>query len=64
MAKKHVDHTVNFTKENGNTATAEVLTDGKVDITIKTPNNITILHHYDNVDAMQNEMAAMNYNMI
>lgn len=64
MAKKHVDHTVNFTKENGNTAIAEVLVSGKVDVTIKTPHNVTVINHYDGVDVMQNEMAAMNYHVI
>lgn len=63
MAKK-IDYTVNFEKENGNVAIAEILMNGKVDVTIKTPNNATIIRHFDNTDDMKNEMKAMGYSAV
>lgn len=63
MAKK-IDYTINFEKENGNVAIAEILMNGKVDVTIKTPNNVTIIRHFDNTNDMKNEMQALNYNAI
>lgn len=65
MAKKHIDYTVNFEKGNGNTAIAEILMNGKVDVTIKNhEQNVTVIHHYDDVPAMTNAMSALNYKAI
>ena len=64
MAKKHVDHTINFTKENGNTAVAEVLMDGKVDVTINTPSNVTVIRHFADVTDMNNEMNSLGYKAV
>ena len=64
MAKKHVDHTINYTKDNGNTAVAEVFTDGKVDVSINTPGNVTVIRHFANVNDMKNEMDSLCYNAV
>ena len=62
MAKKHIDYTINYTKDNGNTAIAEVLMDGKADVFINTPDNVTVIRHFDSVDDMKNEMDSLGYN--
>ena len=61
MAKKNVEYTMNFAKDNGNTAVAEVLKGGKVDVTISNPNNVTVIRHFDSVDAMNSDMNSMEY---
>ena len=64
MAKKNVENTINFTKTNGNTAVAEVLKGGNVDVTINNPGNVTVIRHFDNVDAMNAEMKSMEYQAV
>ena len=62
MAKKHIDYTINYTKDNGNTAVAEVFMDGKVDVSINTPDNVTVIRHFNSFDDMKNEMKSLGYN--
>lgn len=64
MAKKNVENVINMKKDNGNTAMAEVMKNGKVDVTITTPNNVNVIRHFENVGAMNNEMKAMGYSAV
>lgn len=60
--KKNVENVINMTKDNGNTAVAEVLKNGKVDVTIKNhERNVTVIHHYDNMPAMVDAMNELGY---
>ena len=60
---KNVENIINMTKDNGNTAVAEVLKGGKVDVTIVNPTkNVTVIRHYDTVSDMVDAMNALGYN--
>ena len=61
---KNTTTAMNFVKDNGNTAVAEVLKDGKVDMTITTPGNITVIRHFDNLDKMVDETNSLGYNKV
>lgn len=62
MAKKNVENVINFKKDNGNTAVAEVLKGGKVDVTIKNNDmNVTVIHHYDSISAMVDAVNELGY---
>lgn len=61
MAKKNVENVINMKKDNGNTAMAEVMKNGKVDVTITTPDNVTVIRHFDNMTSMVDEMNVLGY---
>ncbi len=62
MAKKNVENVINMKKDNGNTAVAEVLKNGKVDVAIKNHDmNVTVIHHYDDMAAMTDAMNELGY---
>lgn len=65
MAKKNIENVINMKKDNGNTAVAEVLKGGKVDVTIKNHDmNVTVIHHYDDMIAMIDAMNELGYSCV
>lgn len=59
---KNITTTMNFVKDNGNTAMATVFNDGKVDVTIDAPAvGVTAIRHFDNLTSMVDELNALGY---
>ena len=61
MAKKNVEKVMYLVNDNANTAIAQIMSDGKVDVEIDNHQNVYVIRHFGSEEEMLEEMTALGY---